>query len=193
MEYTVTNQLTGCLRLAEKADESYSRVRLIWAENVIFDMRSRIKCSLGTCRQYGNNFMCPPALQGIETYREMNGRYKLALLVQEEEAWAGTSYDAAMEKRFKALSTDNMRKLVALEKDAFSMGFPYALAAAGGSCKVCDPCKARLGEKACVHPELARPSMEAMGIDIHATCRHAGLPADFQPGRLLITGMLYLC
>ena len=36
----------------------------------------------------------------------------------------------------------------------------------------------RGGPAACKHPDLARPSMEAAGIDVYATARAAGLPIE---------------
>lgn len=192
MEYTVSDLLKNCLALEEKAATEYTRAKLIWAKDVIYDYRSRMKCSLNTCGHYGNNFMCPPKLEDVSFYRRMNESYRLAILVQDQEDWHSPHYDEAMEKKFKEMSVTSLKKLVKLENSAFGCGLPYALASAGGNCKLCDPCKARLGEPACAHPDLARPSMEAMGIDIAATCSRAGLPADFLPGRLLVTGLLYL-
>lgn len=194
MTAEVSKALSGCLALEKKALEAgLTRACLIWTEDIIYDPRSRIKCRLNTCGNYGTNFQCPPSLPDIETYIDMNSRYKLALLAQSEEKCASEVYDEAMEKQAKAQGLNLLKALVGLERSCFGLGFPYALASAGGSCKICNPCKARLGEKACAHPELARPSMEAMGIDIAATCRRAGYSADFLPGRLLLTGLLYIC
>ena len=37
----------------------------------------------------------------------------------------------------------------------------------------------KLGQQAeCRHPEMARPAMEAAGIDVFATARAAGLPIE---------------
>ncbi len=194
MTNIVASALRSCLSLEEKALEAgLTRARLVWTEDIIYDLRSRIKCRLNTCHNYGTNFQCPPNLAEIETYIEMNRRYKLALLVQSQTDCESKVYDEAMEELMRRQSLNLLKTLVGLERTCFGLGFPYALASAGGSCKVCSPCKARLGEKACAHPELARPSMEAMGIDITATCNRAGYPSDFLPGRLLLTGILYVC
>lgn len=194
----MTNQvaaaLRACLALEEKALEAgFVRARLIWTQDIIYDLRSRIKCRLNTCGNYGTNFQCPPNLPDIETYMEMNRRYKLALLVQSQTDCESKVYDEAAERLVRQKSLELLKGLTALESASFRLGFPYALASAGGACKICDTCKARLGQTVCAHPELARPSMEAMGIDITATCQRAGYPADFLPGRLLLTGLLYLC
>ncbi|HIE08227.1 MAG TPA: hypothetical protein EYP65_00080, partial [Armatimonadetes bacterium] len=36
-------------------------------------------------------------------------------------------------------------------------------------------------EKGCRHPDLARPSMEACGIDVFKTAREAGFPIEVVP------------
>jgi predicted metal-binding protein len=84
------------------------------------------------------------------------------------------------------------RLMSALEGEAFKMGYRFAAAFAGGDCVLCDVCAGATGE-ACKHPFEARPSMEAVGIDVIATAEAAGLvvemPADEHPrwtGLLLI-------
>ncbi len=82
--------------------------------------------------------------------------------------------------------------MTALESAAFKMGYRFATAFAGGDCVLCDVCVGKDGE-ACRHPFEARPSMEAVGIDVVATAEAAGLaiemPAADKPcwtGLLLI-------
>ena len=84
------------------------------------------------------------------------------------------------------------RLMTGLERAAFKMGYRFATAFAGGDCVLCDVCVGQSGE-ACRHPFEARPSMEAVGIDVVATAAAAGLafemPATDKPcwtGLLLI-------
>ena len=61
-----------------------------------------------------------------------------------------------------------------LERAAFLAGFHKAFAMPSGPCflrKTCDLAS-------CQHPELARPSMEACGIDVYRTARASGLPIE---------------
>ena len=60
-------------------------------------------------------------------------------------------------------------------------GYYKAFALACGPCWLCKTCGAARrggGPAACKHPDLARPSMEAAGIDVYATARAAGLPIE---------------
>jgi len=78
----------------------------------------------------------------------------------------------------------------ALEAQAFKMGHRFAAAFAGGDCVLCAVC-AGVDGWPCEHPYEARPSMEAVGIDVVATAEAAGLtvelPAAEHPCR---TGLL---
>jgi predicted metal-binding protein len=44
---------------------------------------------------------------------------------------------------------------------------------ATGPCELCRECNLEAG---CAHPDQARPSMEACGIDVFQTARDAGFP-----------------
>ena len=58
--------------------------------------------------------------------------------------------------------------VVELEREAFLKVYYSAFGLACSPCPYCDECNL------CVHPDLARPSMEACGIDVYATVRRAG-------------------
>ena len=99
---------------------------------------------------------------------------------------------AAYEVRLRDSQNEFAGLMSALEAEAFKMGYRFATAFAGGDCVLCDVCAGVAGEP-CRHPFEARPSMEAVGIDVVATAEAAGLsielPADEHPrwtGLLLI-------
>ena len=70
-----------------------------------------------------------------------------------------------------------MHKLVnQIEALAFKEGFYLAAGLIGGDCALCLDCVTPRSGEPCRHPFEARPSMEAMGIDVLETCRRAGLP-----------------
>jgi predicted metal-binding protein len=104
----------------------------------------------------------------------------------------GGAQTAAYESRLRESQNEFARLMTALEAEAFKMGYRFAAAFAGGDCVLCDVCAGANGQP-CKHPFEARPSMEAMGIDVVATAEAAGLavelPADEHPrwtGLLLI-------
>jgi len=65
----------------------------------------------------------------------------------------------------------------ALEAEAFKLGYRFAAAFAGGDCVLCEVCEG-IEDGVCRHPFEARPSMEAVGVDVIATARAAGLDVE---------------
>ena len=60
---------------------------------------------------------------------------------------------------------------MALERDLFLAGHYKAFGLGSGPCGLCRTCAF---DKGCRHPYKARPSMEAVGIDVFATARRHG-------------------
>jgi predicted metal-binding protein len=174
---------------------------------VVVDDRVNLKCRVPLCSGYGHNLMCPPNVMAADATRDVLRKYDDALVVQldipltqdcVDEQFDGKTYaeaksDAAQldglresQYRFAHLMTD-------LERAAFKMGYRYAAAFSGGECVLCDECVGQASGEQCRHPFEARPSMEAVGIDVVATAEAAGLsvelPAEDHPawtGLLLI-------
>lgn len=112
----------------------------------------RWRCRYG-CGRYGRRLTCPPAAPGPEETRRLLAGYRSAVLV-------------------RARVCRDIRRIVpALERELFLAGYYKVFGFAAGACNLCRTCAA-----SCRHPELARPSMEACGIDVFATVRKAGLP-----------------
>jgi len=149
-------------------------VRPISVDSLVVDERVRLKCQVPLCDSYGRNFTCPPLLPPVSEFREMLARFGGAVLVQ-------VSADGPFDPPEKVFV--HARKLHGLmnraEKTAFEAGFHFAAALIGGCCRLCDECAAVLPGEPCRHPFRARPSMEAMGIDVLATLEKAGLPGRF--------------
>ena len=81
----------------------------------------------------------------------------------------------------------------AVESAAFKRGMPFAAGLVGGSCVLCERCVGDKFLKACRHPFRARPSMEAVGIDVVKTAQNAGLPIHLSsPDNVLWTGLILL-
>ncbi len=52
---------------------------------------------------------------------------------------------------------------------------------------MCDECKA-VSDEPCAYPESARPSLEALAIDVVALLDTLGLDSRFHPDRVIWTG-----
>jgi len=58
---------------------------------------------------------------------------------------------------------------------------------------LCDECVDQASGEACRHPFRARPSMQALGIDVIKTSKKAGLPVELSSSaRVRWTGLLLL-
>jgi predicted metal-binding protein len=123
----------------------------------------RLRCQYG-CSEYGQCLTCPPHSPAPETTRKMLDEYNSMILIHSSE-WSLVREIAQ-----------------ALEVKVFLAGYYKAFAFLCGPCELCKTCVAakRKPGKAveCKHPELARPAMEAAGIDVFATARAAGLPIE---------------
>jgi predicted metal-binding protein len=123
----------------------------------------RLRCQYG-CPAYGQCLTCPPHSPTPETTAKMLGEYHAAILLH-GSVWK------------------QMRQIAqALERQAFLAGYYKAFALLCGPCDHCKTCvvEQRKTERpvACKHTDLARPAMEAAGIDVFATARAAGLPIN---------------
>ncbi len=143
------------LRWAEIAiSEGFRQAVPISTEKIVTAPWVRMKCRFG-CDEFGKNLQCPPnAMDYIETARLLSS-YKWALLLE------GTPPG----RQFHKL-------LLRLEKKAFLGGLYKAFVLGAGPCTVCRKCPG-VGE--CKRRDLARPSMEASGIDVFQTARQSGL------------------
>jgi predicted metal-binding protein len=64
--------------------------------------------------------------------------------------------------------------VTALEREIFLAGYYKTLGFGSGPCRLCRECNV----EGCLHPDDARPSMEACGIDVYATARANGSPIE---------------
>jgi predicted metal-binding protein len=70
-------------------------------------------------------------------------------------------------------STEDYTRLLAeLEKEAFLRGIYSAWGLSSGRCRLCEDCTN--DPSGCRHPGIARPAMEACGINVFATTLEAG-------------------
>ncbi|MGD0818371.1 MAG: DUF2284 domain-containing protein [Methanomassiliicoccales archaeon] len=172
---------------------------------VVMDPRISLKCQIPRCIHYGRNLMCPPNCVKPDEFAKSLERYKFAILVQ-----AKIITDlASVERRLGATSLvevikdeDYLRQLRAstrsfetilnkLERDAMMMGHRFALALSGGTCSLCEECAGISPGEPCRHPFEARPSMEAVGIDVILTAENAGIGVEFPVKKDPVwTGML---
>ncbi len=66
-----------------------------------------------------------------------------------------------------------------LEREAFGLGYRFAAGFGGGECVLCEECVGQGSAEPCRYPFDARPSAEALGVDLVATAEAAGLDVEF--------------
>ncbi len=129
----------------------------ISADTIITGPWVRLKCQYG-CDGYGQCLTCPPYSPSPEQTSRMLKDYQSALLVHGDN------------------HTDIRHIVTRIERQAFLDGYHKAFAMGSGPCMLCEKCA--LADKECLHPEEARPSMEACGIDVFQTVRNNGFPIE---------------
>lgn len=157
--------------------EKGAEVTTIPVSKIAIDPRVRIKCLVPLCDSYNRCLMCPPNLPPLGEFREALCRFNRAVLVQYRQR-----LQPGEERELENISMGARRlhELVNLgEKQAFMSGFRFATGLIAGRCHLCEECVGVDSGQPCRHPFQARPSMEAMGIDVAATVENAGIPVPF--------------
>ncbi len=176
------SRLVECARAAG-ADEA----RAVDAKDVVVDVRVRLKCAVPLCDSYGRHLMCPPGVMPVDEFERALGRYRRALILQvvtdhgsADEEGMRLNRETCDAREGTTRTRDwklRLHRVVnTVEAAAFKEGFYLAAGLIGGTCGLCEECAGQQGGEPCRHPFEARPSMEAMGIDVLKTCKNAGLP-----------------
>ena len=129
--------------------------RVIGAGSIVTGPWVRWKCRYG-CGMYGSSLCCPPHSPDYRETGELIGSYAHALLIRYKKGFRSKTHPTAI------AST--------LARDLFLAGYYRAFALGEGPCMLCRKCAL----ERCVHPDKARPSMEACGIDVYRTARNNG-------------------
>lgn len=116
---------------------------------------TRFKCQYG-CSAYNTNLCCPPYSPTPDETKKVIADYNLALLIH----FGG---DIKVSKT-----------IVQIEREVFLKNYHKVISFVAGPCTLCKECS--LSE--CDFPKLARPSMEACGIDVYSTARNNGFPIN---------------
>ncbi len=138
--------------------------KFIDTANVVFDPRSLLKCRFG-CNRWGKYWTCPPNMSiSQQMFMESFEKYRVALVIKTADQKLGQDVS------------------LAIEKEAFLVhgaSFAFALAL----CVKCDECSY---PEPCRFPHLARPSMDAYGVDIGKTVELLDFSVAFnEEGKLL--------
>jgi predicted metal-binding protein len=138
--------------------------KIIDTKNIVTGNWVRLKCQYG-CDGFGKRLTCPPFSPTPEYTKKMVSEYKKALILSYHSK---PGQERAQRRK--------MHKAVAkLEREIFLDGYYKAFGMVAGPCRLCIPCDVN---KTCKFTEIARPAMEACGIDVYQTARNSGIKLE---------------
>ena len=157
-----------------------SDARIITSDIVVVDERVQVKCMYPKCEKYGTCANCPPHTIAAGQTRDLLKKYSWALLVKLEvptSVMAEAHLSPAIRANLNHYLLKCLEIISNIEAQAFYDGYHFALGFGVGSCKnyFCPAieCTVLKGEP-CRQPLKARPSMEAVGVDVYTTATRAG-------------------
>jgi predicted metal-binding protein len=128
----------------------------------------RMKCLFG-CGDYGRNATCPPNTPSVAECERFIHEYEEAVVFhfakkvdkpEDRHAWTRSIED----------------RLLDVEKTVFLSGHQKAFVLALDSCAFCETCTGR--RASCKEPNRARPTSDAMAVDVFSTVRSVGYPIE---------------
>jgi len=161
-------------RRIEEMAKSHGLKDFEWIQpkSIITGQWVRMKCTYG-CPSYGQKGCCPPEVPSVTECERFFKEYQKGLLFHLAQKFKKP------EMRFRWYSKQNQRMLD-LEREVFLSGYYKAFVFPQAPCRLCDPCTA--SKQGCRHPYLARPTLEAFGVDVYATARKMGYPIQVVKG-----------
>ena len=149
----------------------------------------RALCLENKCGHFNSHYMCPPHVGSIEDNAAALSRYQRAILLQYSKPLdVENDTDGLIQSKIdfhqKVLELErHFRELTGREPTTGIWGL------IGGTCELCAECKAITGEP-CPYPQRARPSLEALAIDVVALLDRFSLDSRFHADRITWTGCL---
>jgi predicted metal-binding protein len=146
----------------------YTDFKWISPKDIVVAEWVRMKCIFG-CKTFGRNASCPPNVPSVEECRRFFSSYAIGVVFhfpkktrkpEDRHAW----------------SRGVNRALLKLEREIFFAGYYKVFLLPMDSCSLCVDCPS--AREQCKKPALARPSPEAMGVDVFSTVRQYGYPIE---------------
>ncbi len=150
------------------AEHGFTDVRWIDPEESVTAEWVRMKCRYG-CGEYGRNAACPPNAPPVAECARFLREYRRVAVFhfpkkvdrpEDRHAWG------------RKLNLE----LLKLEQELFKGGFFKAFLIFFDSCGICLECAG--SRTSCKEPKLARPTADALGIDVYTTVRKIGYPIE---------------
>lgn len=153
-------------RLAK--EHTFDDLKWISGNDVVVKQWVRFSCEL-KCSTYGTKPICPPHVPSIPKCERFFEEYDHIMIIRIHKKAHHRDDDKTV---FKALDENVM----ALEKRLFFKGYYKVMALPATICTRCEVCG--ITPESCNHKVLARPTPEALGVDVFETVRRIGYPID---------------
>ena len=150
------------------AKHGYTDFRWIDPRDIVVAQWVRLKCMFG-CAEFGQNASCPPNVPSVPECREFFNEYTRAAVFHFAKA-----VDAPEDRHEWSRGVNTA--LLALERDVFLAGHQKAFLLFMDSCGLCKECAGAREE--CKVPRSARPTPEAMAVDVFSTVGRIGYPIE---------------
>lgn len=153
----------------------------------------RAFCEQNKCGFYNTNYMCPPLVGTVNDFRDRFAQYKSGVLLQYSQR-IHRQESMSLKEKFTVYGKTRLqfhRRLLKMEDYFREKGAQEVWSMIGGSCALCKVCGAVTG-KPCRHPEKARLSVEAAGVNVLELLQKMGLDNRFHKDRITWTGCI-LC
>ena len=152
---------------------------------LIPEQRIRNFCRENKCSNYDAHHMCPPRIGSLEEVTSKLGEFHQGILLRYSKP-----VDAAED--YKGVVRTKVafhNKILELEEHFAKQGINNIWGMIGGSCALCEFCKAR-SEDPCPYPDKARTSLESIGIDVQNLLEKYGLDNKFYSSQITWTGCI---
>jgi predicted metal-binding protein len=136
--------------IQEALDLGCTRAKVVLTQTISMAHWVKLHCQFG-CPQYGKVLTCPPCTPDADEMFEVLTEYEKALLINAD--------------------SDVQEIVVRLENSFKQKGYSKAFALGAQPCDLCNPCTINTH---CQHPEKARPTLQACGIDVKSTVNNNG-------------------
>jgi predicted metal-binding protein len=142
-------------------EHGYKDFKWIKPKDIVVADWVRMKCLFG-CKNYGRNASCPPNVPSVAECRRFFYEYRTGVIFhfekrvkkpEDRHAWT------------RGVSTG----LLKLERAVFLAGYHKVFLLVMDTCSLCAACPGVRGE--CRNPASARPTPEAMAVDVFSTAR----------------------
>jgi len=150
------------------ADRGFTDFRWIDPREIVVAEWVRMKCLYG-CVDYGKNAACPPNAPPVDACARFFREYRRGVVFhfakkvdrpEDRHAWG------------RKLNLE----LLKLETEVFKGGFVKAFLLFFDSCGICLECAS--ARASCKEPKLARPTPDALAVDVYSTVRKIGYPIE---------------